>query len=57
MLKNIIIAAENFCIHQIKKEYSINDSLPKTKLFISYIDIEATDSKKYRIYKYNFYRT
>jgi CheY-specific phosphatase CheX len=50
MLKNIIIAAENFCVHQIREEHSLNDSLPKTKTLIAYIDIEANDSKKYRVY-------
>ena len=47
MLKNIIIAAENFCVHQIREEHSLSDSLPKTKTLIAYIDIEANDSKKY----------
>jgi CheY-specific phosphatase CheX len=50
MLKNIAIAAENFCIHQIKEEHSFSDFIPKTKTLISYIDIEATDSTKYRVY-------
>ena len=50
MLKNIIIAAENFCVHQIREEHSLSDSLPKTKTLIAYIDIEANDSKKYRVY-------
>jgi CheY-specific phosphatase CheX len=50
MLKSIIIATENFCIHQIREKHTLNDSIPNTKTFIAYIDIEANDSKKYRVY-------
>ncbi len=50
MIKIILKAAENFCIHQIRLPYTINDEINNSKTFISYIDIDAKDSKTYRVY-------
>jgi len=50
MLKTIIESSENFCIHQIREEYTINNEISDTKAYISYIDIKTTTLQKYRIY-------
>ncbi len=50
MIKAIIQAAENFCIHQIRVPYSITDDVDKKRTLIAYIDIEATDGQKHRVY-------
>jgi len=50
MIKTIIKAAENFCIHQIRVEYILNDNITKTRTLIAYIDIETSNSNKYRVY-------
>ena len=50
MLKDIITAAENFCIHQIREGYSLCDENNKKRTLIAYIDIQRDDSKKFRVY-------
>ena len=50
MLKTIIEASENFCIHQICVPHEINDNITKKRTLIAYIDIDARDGKKYRVY-------
>ena len=50
MLKTIIQASENFCIHQIREPYVISDVINKKRTLIAYIDIEAQDGKKHRVY-------
>jgi len=50
MLKTIQIASENFCIHQIRIEHQINDSISKKRTLIAYIDIDTQNAKKYRVY-------
>ena len=51
MLNTIIQATENFCIHQIRVPYEINDNISNTKTFITYIDIEMQkETKSYRVY-------
>lgn len=50
MLTTIEKAIENFCIHQIKEEYTINDGITQKKALIAYIDIDAEDDSKYRVY-------
>jgi len=50
MLKSIEEAAKNFCIHQIREPHEIEDGLTKERTLIAYIDIQAEDTKKYRVY-------
>ena len=50
MLKTIITAAENFCIHQIKEEHKLSDDITQMRTLIAYIDIETLDSEKHRVY-------
>ena len=50
MLKTIIQASENFCIHQIREPHVIDSGVNEKRTFIAYIDIDAQDSKKHRVY-------
>ena len=50
MLKSIEEASKNFCIHQIRLPHSLEDGIVKDRTLIAYIDIEAIDTKKYRVY-------
>lgn len=50
MLKTIIQASENFCIHQIREPHVISDGINEKITLIAYIDISAQDGKKHRIY-------
>lgn len=50
MLKTIIQASENFCIHQIRESYEISQRFHKKRTLIAYIDINTNDMKIYRVY-------
>jgi len=50
MLKTIIEASENFCIHQIRSPHEVHDGEIKTRTLIAYIDIDAHDGKQHRVY-------
>ncbi|WP_373003743.1 chemotaxis protein CheX [Sulfurimonas sp.] len=50
MLKTIIQASENFCIHQIREPHVIHDGINEKRTLIAYIDIDAQDGKKHRVY-------
>ncbi len=50
MFNTILKATENFCIHQIRCEYSVADEINKDRTLIAYIDIDADNGSKYRIY-------
>ena len=50
MLKTIIEASENFCIHQIREPHEINDGDIKKRTLIAYIDIDTKDGLKHRVY-------
>jgi len=50
MLKTIIQASENFCIHQIREPHKLIDGDTKKRTLIAYIDIDVNDGKKYRVY-------
>ncbi len=50
MLKTILQASENFCIHQLRLPFTVNKSLTKKRTLIAYIDIDTHDNKKYRVY-------
>ena len=50
MIKTILKAAENFCTHQIRLPYTVNNESDNSKAFIAFIDIKTEDSKIYRVY-------
>ncbi len=50
MLRTIIKASENFCIHQIREPYEVNDGDIKKRTLIAYIDINTQDGLKHRVY-------
>lgn len=50
MLQEIEKASENFCIHQIRKPHTLHEGITKTRTLIAYIDINAKDTKSYRVY-------
>jgi len=50
MLKTILKASENFCMHQIRLDYTINKKISKKRTLIAYIDIDTHSGKKYRVY-------
>jgi len=50
MLKTIIQASENFCIHQIRVAHSVSDVIPKKRTLIAYIDIQISEPKNFRVY-------
>ena len=50
MFKTIKKASENFCIHQLRLPYEICDKISNEKSLIVYMDIDAQDSNKYRVY-------
>lgn len=50
MIKTIIEASQNFCIHQIRAPYEIHDNIFQMRTLIAYIDIETLDKVSYRVY-------
>ena len=50
MIKIMLQAAENFCTHQIRLPYTVNDQATKLKTFIASIDIDLDNGKKYKVY-------
>jgi len=50
MLTTIEEASKNFCTHQIRDEYTITDGVTDKETLIAYIDIDASDGKKHRVY-------
>jgi len=50
MLKTIIQASENFCIHQIRVAHTVSDVINKKRTLIAHIDIQTTEPKKFRVY-------
>jgi len=50
MLTTIEKATENFCIHQIREKHTITEGISKKRTLIAYIDIDAQDGTKYRVY-------
>ncbi len=50
MLSTIVKASENFCIHQIRLECTVNTKISKKRTLIAYIDIDAQVGRKYRVY-------
>ena len=50
MLRTIIQASENFCIHQIREPHELNDGEIKKRTLIAYIDIDRQDGVRYRVY-------
>lgn len=50
MLKTILKASENFCMHQIRLDYTINTNISKKRTLIAYIDIDTQAGQKHRVY-------
>jgi len=50
MFNTIIEATQNFCIHQMRDEFVITDNINKERTLIAYIDIDAFDGQKHRVY-------
>ena len=50
MLTTIKKAAENFCIHQIREAHVTIEGICKKRTLIAYIDINAEDATKHRVY-------
>ena len=50
MLKTIIEASQNFCIHQIRVPHEIHENISQMRTLIAYIDIETRDKKSHRVY-------
>jgi len=51
MLKTIEEASKNFCTHQIRDEFSVDDGITKQdRTLIAYIDIDASNGQKHRVY-------
>ena len=50
MLGTIEEASKNFCIHQIREEFEVNDGISKKRTLIAYIDIDREDAAKFRVY-------
>ena len=50
MLTTIEKATENFCIHQIREKYTVNDGISQKRTLIAYIDINVEDATKHRVY-------
>ncbi|MBD3823364.1 MAG: chemotaxis protein CheX [Epsilonproteobacteria bacterium] len=50
MLRTIIQAAENFCVHQIREEHALSTEPSKERTLIAYIDIDADDSRSFRVF-------
>jgi len=50
MLRTILSASENFCIHQLRVPYEVEDGVSQKRTLIAYIDIDTKESQKYRVY-------
>jgi len=50
MLNSVKEAAENFCTHQIGASCKIKDAPTNKRTLIAYIDVQAQDESKYRVY-------
>ena len=50
MLKTIIQASENFCIHQIRLPYQVQEGVSQKRTLIAYIDINTQSETKHRVY-------
>ncbi len=50
MLTTIVTATENFCIHQIRDTYTVNEGISQKRTLIAYIDIVTQDATQYRVY-------
>ncbi|WP_373036803.1 chemotaxis protein CheX [Sulfurimonas sp.] len=50
MLKTIIQASENFCIHQIREPHMVSDGINEKRTLIAYVDIDVENGKTHRVY-------
>lgn len=50
MFHYILQAAQNFCTHQLGSSSEKQETLPKTRTLIAYLNIEAQDGEKFHTY-------
>jgi len=50
MLKIIVEASKNFCIHQIREPHVVIDYANEMRTVIAYVDITMISGKKHRVY-------
>lgn len=50
MLKTIIQASQNFCIHQIRIPHELHDDISNLRTLIAYIDIKTQSGTNHRVY-------
>ena len=50
MINTILEASTNFCTHQIRSEYEVNDGITNTRTLIAYIDIDTQAGTTHRVY-------
>ncbi len=50
MIALLTKAAENFCIHQIRKSHNVSDKKIETRTVVAYIDIDADTGSKHRVF-------
>jgi len=50
MLKTIVLAAQNFVQHQLESSCTIQESAPKMRTLVAYIDTVSQDATHHRVY-------
>lgn len=50
MLESILLATQNFCVHQIREDHSVDNEITKKRTIVAYIDIDVIDGSKHRVY-------
>jgi hypothetical protein len=50
MFSIIVEAAENFCLHQIRLPYGVEESGSKKRTLLAYIDIDTPQGETHRVY-------
>ena len=50
MLETIAEATKHFCEHQMRTDYTVEETISQTDTFIAYIDINTNTNQRYRVY-------
>lgn len=50
MLTTIEQATQNFCLHQIHTDCTLQEEISRESMFIAYIDIQTLQDQTYRVY-------
>lgn len=50
MLRTITEAAKHFCVHQMRSDCILKESISNMRTFIAYIDINTNKDQRYRVY-------